>query len=291
MFLVGEFSKLTRVTIKMLRHYDEIGLLKPAATDRRSGYRYYSVEQLPRLNRIIALKDLGFPLEDIMELIDGPALEGSKAQLFARRRIALIEARDKAAYQLRQLDGLMATQQPLADETYDVIVRAVPGTLMATMRQRVDTLGPPVARMFEHLEVRAAAHRVRAPTSPILLFHDEDFREEAADVEASVPVTKAFTENGITVREVGGATEMACVIYSGAYEQTGSALAALLTWMERHARHIGGPLREVYLRFGADQVGYKLSPTSIASRADAFVTEIQIPLSPPDRRTINRQGL
>jgi DNA-binding transcriptional MerR regulator len=62
MFKIGEFSKFSQVTVKTLRYYDQIGLLKPAEVDRFTGYRYYSVDQLPRLNRILALKDLGLSL-------------------------------------------------------------------------------------------------------------------------------------------------------------------------------------------------------------------------------------
>jgi DNA-binding transcriptional MerR regulator len=70
MFKIGDFSRFSRVTVKMLRHYDEIGLLKPARVDPFTGYRYYTADQLPRLNRIIALKDLGFTLEQIGSLLD-----------------------------------------------------------------------------------------------------------------------------------------------------------------------------------------------------------------------------
>ncbi len=71
MFKIGEFSKLSQVTVKTLRYYDEIGLLKPAEVDRFTSYRYYSVDQLPRLNRILALKDLGLSLDQVAHLLDG----------------------------------------------------------------------------------------------------------------------------------------------------------------------------------------------------------------------------
>jgi DNA-binding transcriptional MerR regulator len=70
MFKIGDFSKLSRVSVKTLRYYDEVGLLKPIQIDRFTGYRFYSVDQLPRLNRILALKDLGFSLEQIGRLLD-----------------------------------------------------------------------------------------------------------------------------------------------------------------------------------------------------------------------------
>src|SRR5512135_3610869 len=70
MLKIGEFSRLSRVSVRMLRHYDQLGLLKPSRTDRVTNYRYYSADQLPRLNRILALQDLGFSLEQIGALLD-----------------------------------------------------------------------------------------------------------------------------------------------------------------------------------------------------------------------------
>jgi DNA-binding transcriptional MerR regulator len=70
MFKIGEFSRISQVSAKTLRYYDEIGLLTPARVDRFTGYRYYSADQLPRLNRILALKDLGLSLEQIAALLD-----------------------------------------------------------------------------------------------------------------------------------------------------------------------------------------------------------------------------
>jgi DNA-binding transcriptional MerR regulator len=70
MFKIGDFSKLSRVSVITLRYYDELGLLKPAQVDRFTGYRYYSLDQLPRLNHILALKDLGFSLEETARLLN-----------------------------------------------------------------------------------------------------------------------------------------------------------------------------------------------------------------------------
>ena len=71
MIRIGDFARLGQVSIVTLRHYDEIGLLKPVKVDNFTGYRYYSVGQLPRLNRILALKDLGFSLEQIEKVLNG----------------------------------------------------------------------------------------------------------------------------------------------------------------------------------------------------------------------------
>jgi DNA-binding transcriptional MerR regulator len=91
MFKIGDLSKLSRVSVKTLRYYDEIGLLKPAQVDRFTGYRYYSFDQLPRLNRILALKDLGFSLEQIAQVLN----EGlPPAQLRGMLRLRQMELRD-----------------------------------------------------------------------------------------------------------------------------------------------------------------------------------------------------
>src|SRR5512135_1263810 len=70
MLKIGEFSRLSRVSVRMLRHYDQLGLLKPSQVDPLTNYRYYSAGQLPRLNRILALQELGFSLEQIGELLN-----------------------------------------------------------------------------------------------------------------------------------------------------------------------------------------------------------------------------
>src|SRR5262249_49752517 len=71
MFRIGEFSKIAQVSGRLLRYYDQIGLLKPVRVDPETGYRYYSVSQLPELNRILALKELGLTLDQIARLLAG----------------------------------------------------------------------------------------------------------------------------------------------------------------------------------------------------------------------------
>src|SRR5438105_476120 len=95
MFRIGEFARLTQVTVKALRYYDEVGLLRPAAVDEETGYRYYSLEQVPRLNRILALKELGLSLEQIgLVLREAISLSQLRAML-----------QDKHGPELAQRDG------------------------------------------------------------------------------------------------------------------------------------------------------------------------------------------
>src|SRR5438128_819456 len=118
MFRIGEFSRLTQVTVKALRYYDEVGLLQPAAVDELTGYRYYALNQVPRLNRILALKELGLSLEQIALLLHETIslsqlqamLHDKRAELEARireehARLARVEARLRQIEQEESLTG------------------------------------------------------------------------------------------------------------------------------------------------------------------------------------------
>ena len=87
MFTIGEFARLAGVSVRTLRHYDDIGLLRPVTVDPDTGYRGYSAEQLGRLNRVMALKDLGLSLTQARRLLDGITLGGLRrhAHCFLRR--------------------------------------------------------------------------------------------------------------------------------------------------------------------------------------------------------------
>lgn len=105
MLKIGDFSKFSRVSIKTLRYYDEIGLLKPAEVDRFTGYRYYSVDQLSRLNRIMGLKDLGLSLEEINQLLaDNPSAEKVIELLRAKREAAIARLYEEEA-RIRRVEG------------------------------------------------------------------------------------------------------------------------------------------------------------------------------------------
>src|SRR5512135_1987281 len=136
MLKIGEFSRLGRVSVRMLRHYDQLGLLKPVQTEPFSNYRYYSAEQLPRLNRILALRDLGFSLEQIGGLLDENLpteqllgmLKLKRAEVeqnlrAEQARLARLEAR------IRQADQ----GEPMS--AYDIVLRAVEAQLVASLRR------------------------------------------------------------------------------------------------------------------------------------------------------------
>jgi DNA-binding transcriptional MerR regulator len=278
MFKIGEFSRLSRVSVRMLRHYDQLGLLKPSQTDRLTNYRYYSADQLPRLNRILALQDLGFTLEQIAGLIhENLRVEELRGMLKLKRaevqqdiveqesRLARLEAR------LRQMDG------ELGHSSYDVILREVGPQLVATRRAVVpDDDG--LQAMFHELETYVADHdEARADKPPFTIYHDAEYRDEDIDAEVAIPLKFSITSGDlIHVAELPGLARAACVIHSGGYGTLYQAYNALLGWIESNNYRMAGPIREVYLRYAPDGLGFDLPPTYITRSSDQYVTELQL---------------
>lgn len=278
MFRISDFSRFTCVSTKMLRHYDDIGLLKPAHVDPETGYRYYAADQLPRLNRIIALKYLGFSLEQIGKLLDERLTSEHIAGMLKLRRAEIEERLRDERLRLRQIEArLQQIEQEDQRPLYDVIVRTVEPQLMATTRAVVPSLGMPITRIFDELEAFVERHRARAVAAPLMIFHDAEYRETDLDVEVAVPITHAVPKHErIQTREIAGGL-MACVVYTGDYDKTPEVLNALLMWLSVHDYRIAGPVREVYLRFGADN-SLRLPTAFLAEDPRSFVTELQLPV-------------
>ncbi len=280
MFRIGEFSTFSRVSVKMLRHYDDLGLLKPAKVDPYSNYRYYSAHQLPRLNRILALKDLGFSLEQIKTMLD-EELSTEQLRGMLKLRRAEIEAQLRAEeVRLAQVESrLIQLEQAEQPPAYDVVLRHVEPQMVASIRQVMSEEESTITHLFEELEAFVAKYKARASRPPLLLMHDDQYQETAQDIEVVIPIKAPVPANGrIQVQELIGYEQMACLIHTGNYDNLPNAYGLLLSWIENHNYQMIGPIREAYLRFGADLEGYELPDGYLASSASDFVTELQIPI-------------
>ena len=126
MLKIGDFSKLSRVSVRMLRYYDEIGLLKPAEIDRFTDYRYYSEAQLPTVCRITALRDMGFGLADVCAIL--PIYDDRERldDFLAARQAELEQQRDDVAQRLRLLDTARKRLRKEETMNYDVTIKTLP---------------------------------------------------------------------------------------------------------------------------------------------------------------------
>ena len=140
MLKIGEFSKLSRVSVRMLRHYDEIGLLKPAEIDRFTDYRYYREDQLPTAGRIAALKDMGFSLADIVRMLEVYDDRERLETFFSIRRAELEAQAQDTARKLTLLDAAVKRLRKEEHMSYDVIIRTIPERYAATVQMTIPAM-------------------------------------------------------------------------------------------------------------------------------------------------------
>src|SRR5215216_1737215 len=267
MFKIGEFSRLSRVSVRMLRHYDQLGLLTPSQTDPFTGYRYYSAEQLPRLNRIIALRDLGFSLEQIAGMLEGDV---SMDQLLGMLKLKRAEVEQQMQLEQQRLKRLEVRIRQMSESpahgAYDVLVRDIEPQLAATTRQ-VAADDNRIQQMFDMLETYVAAFEgARADKPPFSIYYDDDYREKDVDAEVAVPLNYAIPEKElIRVRQLPRLSNVACVLHVGEYSDIYQAYNSLLAWIEANGYRMTGPIREVYLQYGADGLDFELPATYLTN--------------------------
>jgi len=273
MLRIGEFARIGRVTVKALRHYEAMGLLSPVEVDPSTGYRAYDPKQLEALTRILLLRDLGFSLKTIASLLRDPTRLASAVE---RRRSELAEALAADRRRLRRLDAFRAalSRNPAPPP---VLVRSVPDSAALAAREVVSGGDGQITELFERLEAEAARRGARAPQSPFLLFHDGT-DETKLDVEVCVPI-KPESLGPSGTRIVPGCASAGAIVYRGPYAQTPSLFEELARWVVANGSGIGGPLREVYLRFGAAQRGYVLPGHMLARDPQDYVTELLAPIA------------
>jgi DNA-binding transcriptional MerR regulator len=159
MFRIGDFSRIARVSARLLRFYDEIGLLAPAQADRQTGYRYYTVAQLAQLNRITVLKELGFSLEQIGDMLKAPPQADELRRLLLLRRNDVERTLDQEAQRLRNIETRIAqieSEGSLSSD--DVVERAEPARRLLSVRRQVASFAEARVRL------RGRATRPRGAT-------------------------------------------------------------------------------------------------------------------------------
>lgn len=259
MFRIGEFSRITRVTIDTLRHYDALGLLKPADVDPFTGYRYYSARQLVSLNRILALKEVGFSLEEIARILQE---KPTGAELRGMLKAQLARAEQEAQTALQRQERILARLNTLDLEDkmpeYEVTLKPVEALTIAAIRETVPTLEQMPQRcsdMFDTIERWARANHL--PLGPSMsIYYNEGFVRENIDTECSSILSNASDASRVApvapikLRQLEPVPLMASTIATDDfYKKPGGLLpayTALAQWIEDNGYQIAGPPRELF---------------------------------------------
>ena len=263
LYKIGMFANMNRVTIKTLRYYDEQKLLVPVYVDEENGYRYYAAGQMAQLHRIIALKNMGFSIDDIRKIMDG-----------AEEQSFLLDKKQEILKELAVLtDKLSQVESYLARESMNlsapVLIKEIPQVIVCTMKRRIKSydalfeLMPQMGAQTEMLDCKCAQ-----PAYCFTHYLESGYKEEDILVEICEAVTEKKQDLGDIVFKVFPKVPMAaCIFHKGSYNTLHNSYAMLLQKIEENGYEICGKNRESYI----DGVWKK-------ETENESLTEIQIPV-------------
>lgn len=268
---IGQFAQLAKVSVRTLRHYDQIGLFAPAVVDETSGYRFYRASQLPQLNRILALKDLGFSLSEIRGILDSGI---TTEELVGMLRLRQAEAERAADAERKRLSRVAARIHLLEGSSMNdtdaaVVVKPLDALHLGTLSQAVESFDDDFAPIFDRLygEVFGELARSRVtPDGPHCAYY-EPRADGRIDVVAGVPVPRHhdFDPETIVIRDLPGVDRAATLIHRGDMADCAGTYQVLLNWIDAAGETPVGYSREVYLDCGDDP--------------NAWITELQFVLA------------
>lgn len=267
MLKIGDFSKLSRVSVRMLRHYDEIGLLRPAETDPANGYRYYSAAQLEMAERIRALKDMGFGLNVICRLIECEDVEEA-LKLFRIREEEVRKEAETAAYRLKLLETARKRLRKEEKMNYNVTLKTIPARKVASVRMTLpayDEEGIAWGVLCEETE-----HMHLVPDDPCLccaVFHDDEYKESDVDIEVTKSVIGDYPDTEHVRFRMESAVTVASAIHNGSYRGLDAAMGNVAQWVQENGYELAGPVFCIY----------HVSPHE-TENPDEYVTEICYPV-------------
>ena len=272
MFKIGDFSKLMRVSIRMLRYYDETGLLRPATIDKCTGYRLYSVEQIPVLQKIILLRDVKFTVAEIATALTNwddnfivqqlvKKKQAIEAELrLERQRIGKIEM---AINDINQ--GIIATH-------HNVSFKSIPSYTIISLRRIIPSYnceGILWGELFRFIKQERLEVLIRQGDNNLAIYHDQEHKDSNVDVEVGVIINSPGKDKeGFAFRETEPVDMMASTMVCGPYDNIENAYKSFAYWLEQHRQYqMVGLCRQICHKGPYNEMN-----------PDRYLTEIQTPV-------------
>jgi DNA-binding transcriptional MerR regulator/effector-binding domain-containing protein len=278
-FSIGEFSKITGLTIKTLRFYHEQGLLVPSGVDEQTGYRYYAAAKLDSARAITVLRDLGFSLGEIREILSQVADDADLIEAMERQKSAILGRIRKDRALVASLDRFITQERKarwiMRLASFEVEEKDVQTQWIAAVaiKGKYADCCHGFARIGRSLGRQICG-------KPFLLHYDQEYRENDASFEACYPVRSNRSAEGISVRELPGG-RCVSLLLKGPYGELGRSYAKIVQYLHDHGYQASIPTREIYHK-GPGMI-FKGNPRN-------YLTEIQFFLleqaeSPKDKAT------
>ena len=272
MFTIGDFAKLGRVSVRMLRHYDAIGLLRPATVDQSSSYRFYRAEQLHRLYRIVVLKDLGFTLQQVRDILDdkitseelGAMLRLRQAQLQTQLAADLTRLRAvESRLRILEREGLMPTEDVVLKQVAPLRIAELSGVAGSYGPEDISaTIGPLYMSLGEDLHTAGVT-----PVGPAIAYYEPESPEtsDGVVVHAGMPVTVDPNERyRFKVVDLPAIEQAATIVHRGPMDDVMPSLSQLADWIEENGYRPLGYHREVYLGYDPNNTAEGVTELQIA---------------------------
>jgi DNA-binding transcriptional MerR regulator len=270
MFNIGEFASIGRVSVRMLRHYDEIGLLTPARVDPFTGYRSYDGSQFEVLGRILMFKDLGFRLDEVTQIVHGQVSVDRLREMLAAKREDVARRLDLDAARLRRIDARLSDTEGISMITVDT--KALPSTRIALVTETAagfgpQNIGPVIGPMYARLAQMLARHGVAFGPSSIAMYEAVDDGDGTGiTVHAAFEVgPEVVSGDGYEVRELPPVELAVTTVHHGSMTTIGETWEQFTAWIEANGYELSGICREYYL-------------VSEPQSQENWVTELQQPV-------------
>ena len=267
MFKIGDFSKLTMVSIRMLRYYDEMGLFKPAEIDTFTGYRYYSAKQITILNLIVSLRDMGFNVSDIAVAINEQSDDKLKDILKQKED----EVKNNIKTEEEKLKKINSAIKNLKKEkinmNYNVTLKSVPSYKVISLRDTIPAYtaeGMLWARLGKYIQDK----NISCNNFCYATYHVEGYIEGPVNVEVVVGVEQLFVDaDGFTYKETEPIEQAASILVQGEYSNVAPAFNFLGKWIEENGYTICGLSRQLPIKTPCNE-----------TNPNDYLCEIQVPV-------------
>lgn len=262
MYRIGEFSELSKTTIKTLRYYEKEELLIPAFVDQETGYRFYETSQLPELAKIISLRQMGLSINNIKSILNGSDLE----QILKLRKQELETEIFLSNSQLLQINNLLEGK----NMEHEVIVKEIPSYTVYYKEGVVKDFGEIVRFILQSSgECRSTNPDIKCvePDYCYVSYLDGEYKEKDIKIRYAQAVTEMGIPNETIKFEKLNPVKAACIYHKGAYDNLRESYGFLLKWVEENGYEIAEPIRERYI----DGMWNKASE-------DEWLTEVQVPI-------------
>ncbi|MGM9947479.1 MerR family transcriptional regulator [Floccifex sp.] len=261
MLKIGDFSRLSRVSVRMLRYYDDMNLIKPVQV-HANGYRYYDESQLLLMTKIKALKDMGFSLARIQKLIESNDMQEWES-FFCKQREELLLQIQEMQYRLQLLNTSLEKIRKDNKMKYSCCKKIIPKRNVASVRQIIPSYqeeGKLWHLLFQELQTMPCG-------SCMAILHDKEYREEYVDVEVQVEVKECKENTEHIVYKTEKEITVASITFKGSYSQFSEVIAYVVQWICDNGFQMSGPIMNIY-HVGPDKT----------QNPDEFVTEICCPI-------------